>query len=398
MFTNQQMEKYADVLMWGLKTARPKFNKYDSVLIRCELEGKELGELLHRKLVRQGYNVIFRFMMSPVLEKDFYRYSDEKQRKFIAAGEKEFYQALNGNVYIHAPSSLTHLKGIDPARQSQTALARKFLRDFMTRNEEKGKFGWTLCTFPTQELARQAGLSITEYAAQITKACFLNEKNPSGKWAEIYKNSMEIKKWLKSLNIEILRTESKSMDMEIRLGQMRRFLGVSGHNIPSFEIFTSPDWRGARGVYYSNLPSFRGGNYVKGVRLEFKNGRAVKISAKQGENYVRKMLATDRGAAQIGEYSITDRRFSKIDRFMADTLFDENHGGRYGNCHIAVGDSYSDTYSGDIKKLTEKMKKELGFNSSSIHWDLVNIEDKIVKAMLKNGKIITIYEKGQFKY
>ena len=278
------------------------------------------------------------------------------------------------------------------------AIARKCLRDIMTKNEEKGLFGWTLCTYPTEELARNAKLSLKEYSRQIAKACFLNEKNPAKKWAWLYKESMGIKKWLKSLKIDRLLFKSKSMDLKIKVGDMRQFLGVSGHNIPSFEIFTSPDCRYTEGVYFANLPAFRGGNYVEGIRLEFKNGKAVKISAKKGEDYVKKILSTDKGASMVGEISLTDKRFSKIDKFMADTLFDENFGGKNGNCHLAVGSSYFDTYTGNIAKMDKKIKDKLGFNSSSIHWDLINTEDKIVKAVLKSGKTITLYEKGMFKY
>ncbi|HBB67979.1 MAG TPA: aminopeptidase, partial [Elusimicrobia bacterium] len=240
ILSQTQLEKYAEVLLWGLKTARPGFKKYDTVLVRCDLEGRELGEIVNRRLVQAKFNVVFRFMPSPRLERDFYMYSDAKQRKFTAAGDKEFFGAVNGNIYIHAPASLTHLKGIDTKRQSEVAIARKPLRDLMIKNEEKGKFGWTLCTYPTEELARQAKLSVKEYAAQIAKACFLNEPDPAKKWDRIYKDSTAIKKWLKSLNIDTLRTESGSMDLTVKVGEMRRFLGVSGHNIPSFEIFTSP--------------------------------------------------------------------------------------------------------------------------------------------------------------
>jgi len=244
---------------------------------------------------------------------------------------------------------------------------------------------------------KQANLSIDEYSKQIIKACFLDDKDPVRKWKEIYKNSMEIKKWINSLNIDTFRIESASMDLEIKLGDKRRFLGVSGHNIPSFEIFTSPDYRYTKGIYFSNLPSYRSGNYVENIRIEFKNGKAIKVSAKRGEEFVRKILNTDEGACRIGEFSLTDIRFSKINRFMADTLFDENHGGKYGNCHIAVGDSYTETYSADVSKLNEKEKENLGFNNSAIHWDLVNTENKKVTAKLRNGNIITIYENGVFK-
>jgi aminopeptidase len=81
---------------------------------------------------------------------------------------------------------------------------------------------------------------------------------------------------------------------------------------------------------------------------------------------------------------------------MADTLYDENFGGKYGNCHIAVGNGYSDTYGGDLTKLTGNMKKKLGFNNSALHWDLINTQDKLVTAKLKNGRHLTIYEKGKF--
>ena len=399
VLSTAQLEKYADTLIWGLATARSvAFKKYDNILLRCDLEARELGEIVYRKLVQRKFNVTFNFLPSPALDRSFYEFSDDKQRAFLGPWENELYNNRNGSLFIHAPASLTHLKGIDTKRQSQVAIARKPLFRIRDEREQKGKFSWTLCTYPTEELAKQAKLSVKEYAAQIVKACYLNEPDPAKKWGQIYKDTMAIKKWISGLGIDTIRTESKSMDLEVKLGEQRRFLGVSGHNIPSFEIFTSPDWRGTRGRYFANLPAFRGGNYVEDISLEFKEGRAVKISAKKGEEYVKKIMATDKGASQLGEYSLTDRRFSRIDKFMADTLFDENHGGKHGNCHVAIGNSYTDTYTGNVAKLDKAKKTALGYNDSAVHWDLINTEDKKVTATLKTGKKVTIYEKGQFKY
>jgi len=395
---NEMIEKYAEVLIWGLKTANRNLKPYDIILIRCDIEGIKLGEAVYRKLIERKFNVVFRFMSTPDMEKSFFTFADDKQISFIAPGEKEFYSKLNGNIYIHAPSSLTHLKGTDTKKQADFAKARKFLRDIMTDRESKGLFGWTLCSYPTQELAKQAKLSLKSYTDQIIKACFLDEKDPVKKWNEVFKNISEIKKWLDSLNIDEIYIKSKSIDLKIKLGEKRRFLGGSGHNIPSFEIFTSPDARYTEGVYFANLETYRGGNYIKNIRLEFRNGSAVNIEAEQGEEYLVKIMNTDDGSKRIGEFSLTDIRFSRIDKFMADILFDENHGGKYGNCHIAIGSSYKDTYAGDVEKLSKDMEKKLGFNDSAIHWDLINTEDKIVTAKLKGGKIITIYERGMFKY
>lgn len=396
--TDSHLDKYADILAWGLAVSRSKsYKPYDVILLRYENEGLPLVERLFKKLVEKKFHVVTRAMMNPEMEKDFFMHTDIKQRKFIGDWETSFYENLNGNVFVTAPSSLTHLKDVDPKRINELATSRKKLRDILTAREERGLFGWTLCTMPTKELAKRAGLSAAKYTEQIVKACFLDENDPVAKWKQIHAESEEIKGWLNSLPVETLRLESNNCDLTIRLGEKRRYLGVSGHNIPSFEIFTSPDWRGANGRYFANLPSYRAGNYVTGVRLEFTNGSVTASSAAEGEEFLKKMLAMDPGAKRIGEFSLTDKRFSKIDRFMADTLFDENFGGPNGNCHIAVGMSYSDAYKGNPGKLSQKNKNDLGFNDSALHWDLVNTEKKRVSAKLKNGKTITIYDNGMFK-
>jgi aminopeptidase len=188
------------------------------------------------------------------------------------------------------------------------------------------------------------------------------------------------------------------VDLKITTGERRRWKGISGHNIPSFEVFFSPDWRGTEGNYYANLPSFRSGNYVEDLHLTFKKGSVVRMEAKTGGDFARKQIAMDPGASRVGEFSLTDNRFSRINRFMADTLFDENFGGDYGNCHVALGASYTDTFDGNPAEMTKALKKNLGFNDSALHWDLVNTEDKTVTALLNTGKNLIIYEKGRFKY
>ncbi|GBR74420.1 peptidase M29 [Candidatus Termititenax aidoneus] len=393
------LDKYAEVLLWGLTTAhQKKYKPYDTILLRWELPALPLAEKVYAKLVRQKLNVITRAVVSPEMEHSFYQYSDSRQRKFVARGEQELYENLHGNIFISAPDSLTHLKDIDPKKMGETAVARKFLREIAERREERGTYAWTLCTYPTRELAAKARMSLPEYTKQIIKACYLNEKDPVRKWQETLRLATEIKKWLNALPVKTFHIESAHTDLTILYGEKRRFMGVSGHNIPSFELFTSPDWRGTQGRYYANLPSYRGGNYVEGIDLTFSKGSAVKIRAKKGEEYVQKTLRLDKQANKIGEFSLTDKRFSKIDKFMADILFDENFGGASGNCHIAVGAAYSDTYAGNPKNLTKKLKAQLGFNDSALHWDLINTEQKTVTATLQNGKKVLIYEKGMFRY
>ena len=398
MLNQRHLERYADVLIWGLKTARrERFRKGNVILIQYDHAALALAEVLYDKLVAAGMSPVQRMGLTVAMERSFFQRADARQLVFQAPGEKELCAGINGRIFLHAPDSLTHLKGVDPARIGKAIVARKPLRDILETRERQGAYGWTLCTLPTPELASQARTTPELYGAQIVRACYLDRRDPVGEWETIRKSATAIKQWLSSLKVAFLHVESQGCDLRITPGAKRKWAGISGHNIPSFELFLSPDWRGTEGTYTANLPSFRSGNYVEGVRLTFARGTAVHITAERGEAFTVKQLRMDRGAGRIGEFSLTDRRFSRIDRFMADTLFDENFGGKFGNCHIALGSSYADTYAGDPARLTKELKRELGFNDSANHWDLVNTEDKTVTAQLSTGKRIVIYEKGCFR-
>lgn len=399
MLTEKAIDKYSDVLLWALKTARKgAYRKGDIVLVRYNLAAIQMAETLQAKLLDMGMHPLLRLGMTPVMERQFYFKATHDQLIFHPPGEKALYNSLNGSLYLHAPSSLTHLAHVDPKKISKAMIARKVFRDILDRREAKGTFGWSLCLFPTDALSKGAKVSRRAYTSQVLRACYLDKKNPVEEWKRIYKSALSIKKWINSMDIRTLHIESENTDLRITPGRRRKWIGISGHNIPSFEIFLSPDWRGTEGVYYADQPSYRSGNYVDGVRITFKRGAAVKIKAINGGPFVMKTLSTDKGAARVGEFSLTDKRFSRINRFMANTLYDENYGGSYGNCHLALGASYADTYDGDPLRLSKAMKERLGFNDSAIHWDLVNTENKTVTAHLGSGNKVVIYEKGMFKY
>ncbi|HIJ19665.1 MAG TPA: aminopeptidase [Deltaproteobacteria bacterium] len=397
MLTKKQLDKYANVLLWGLKTARTgAFKKGDIVLVQFQFAALELAEAVHGKLLDMGMHPVMRSGLTPVMEHDFYQKANNKQLVFVGSWQEDLYRKIHGRIFLHAPTSLTHLADIDPKRIGKTAVAMKPLRDIMRKREDRGDLGWTLCTFPTEELARQAGLTMKQYTNQIIKACYLDKPDPVAVWKGVFKDAISIKDWLNSMAVDYYRVESENIDLKITPGDKRKWIGISGHNIPSFELFISPDWRGTEGKYVANQPSFRSGNYVENVRLFFKKGVAVEVEAEKGNEFTKKQLIMDKGARQVGEFSLTDKRFSKINQFMANTLFDENYGGRYGNCHLAVGMSYTDTYDGDTSELTEEMKAQLGFNDSALHWDLVNTEKKMVTAHLATGENVVIYENGMF--
>lgn len=399
MLNKTHLKRYADVLLWGLKTARSqRYKRGDIILVRYHVPALEMAELLQARLLEAGMHPVMRLSPTPAMEYNFFSLSSNRQLAFETPGEKRLYRNLNGSIFLHAPDSITHLSKVDAKKIGRRALALKPYRDLMDQRDAQGLFGWTLCMLPTPELAKHADLSMQAYTDQIVKACWLHRRDPVSQWKEIYERALSVKKWLTQMSVDHYHIESENIDLVVTPGEHRRWIGISGHNIPSFELFISPDWRGTRGVFYANLPSYRSGNLVDGVRLEFKQGKAIGIKADRGQSFARQQLGIDRGANRLGEFSLTDKRFSKINHFMANTLFDENFGGPNGNCHIALGSSYADTFAGRPKELTAQRKKTLGFNDSALHWDLVNTEKKRVVAHLKTGRRIAIYENGRFKY
>ncbi len=398
MLKDQYLDRYAEVLLWGLNIARRgRRKKSDIILVRYDLPALPLAERLYEKLLLAGRHPVQRLMQTSNMEKRFYEMANTRQLKFITPGEKEFYHRLNGSIVLLAPASITHLSHIDPSTIGVSLKARKPLRDLLDRREETGAFSWTLALYPTPALAEHAGMTLSQYSQQVINACFINRRDPLAQWQKVYKNAQKIKKWLNSLHIQSLHVESENLDLKITPGERRRWIGISGHNIPSFEIFLSPDWRGTRGTYFADQPTYRSGNLVEKIRLEFDKGRVVSADADKGADFMMKQIQMDRGSDKVGEFSLTDRRFSKISKFMANTLYDENFGGKFGNCHIALGSAYSDTYAGDASDLTKSAKKQLGFNDSALHWDIVNTEKKCVTARISNGRKTVIYDNGEFK-
>ena len=332
MFDQTTLDKYARVLLWGLAVSRKeKMTPGAPVLLRYDPAAQPLAEAVYRAILEEGYNPVPRATLSSVMEADLYRLARFNQLRFVPPGEEELMRGIAGGIYLLAPDSLTHLCHVDPQDIAARQLALRPLRDILDRQEELGRFGWTLALYPTATLAAHAGQSPQDYASAIADACLLGFSEPDKEWRRIWREVQEIKAWLTGLRIESLHVESAGVDLTVGLGAQRRWLGVTGHNIPSFEIYTSPDNHAVQGVFYADQPSFRSGNIVQGVRLEFKQGVAVSLTAEQGEGFAQRQIAMDAGARRVGEFSLTDKRFSRISRFMAHTLFDENFGGDLGN-------------------------------------------------------------------
>lgn len=395
------LKKYAQVMVhYGLNNGNG-INKGETVFLVGQECSKDLYMAIAKEIYAAGGNIINSYLPNNIRENSLTRFllehgSDEQVSFFAKPYWQGVVDASDHILFIIADPDIHALEGLPSSKISMMNSARAPYMAMREKKEQAGKLSWTLCLYGTQSMADEAGLSLEEYWEQIIDACYLREDDPVTKWKQIQNEVDGIKQKLDALEIEKLHIKGDDADLEIKLGSNRVWLGGTGRNVPSFEIFTSPDWRGTNGHIRFNQPLYYSGKRIAGVSLQFKNGVVVASSATENEDALKEMIAQE-NADKVGEFSLTDKRHSRITKFMATTLFDENAGGAYGNTHIALGNAYKDAYPGDISAITEEQWKEMGYNSCpKVHTDIVSTTDRIVTATLKDNSERVIYKDGQF--
>jgi len=389
------LRKYADLLVrYALNNGegvRPK----QVVQLNIPDRAKPLYRELLRSVLEAGAYPKLQLIPTGT-EKVFFEYASKDQLVFFPETFKRAEADLiDHQVSIIADTDPKELQDIEPERLFAALDARRKFRDWLFKKEQQGKFTWTLALYGTEETAKEAGMSPEEYWKEIIHACYLDAGDPIAEWKRIAIEQERLKAALDALEIESLHTEGQRVDLHVKLGKHRRWMGGSYRNIPSYEIFISPDWRGTQGEVTFDQPVYRYGNILRGIMLEFRDGIVIRAEAKEGQKVLEGMLARKNGD-KVGEYSLTDRRFSRISRFMATTLYDENIGGAYGNTHIALGRAYKDSYTGDPGKPTKDQWDAWGYNDSPEHTDIVSTEDRTVTATLPGGRKKVIFKDGMF--
>lgn len=394
------LQRYADVLVnFALGNGRG-IKPGEVVYVVAYEYAKPLYAEILREITRAGGNTISHYLPNEDrifnATRDFFVNAKEHQINFFPSKYlKGLIDEIDHYLFIISDTDMEALKGIRPEKIMARSESMKPFWEWRDEKEKKGKFTWTIALYGTKAMAQEAGLNEKQYWEQIIRACFLQEKNPISKWRQTEKRITLFKNRLNRLKAEKLHVFGPDADLWITLGKKRKWDGGGGMNIPSFEVFTSPDWRKTQGWIRFNNPLYTKGNLVSGIELIFENGRVVGVRAKKNEGFLKEMIKSP-GGDKLGEFSMTDKSLSKITRFMAETMYDENVGGPYGNIHLALGKSFHGCYLGKSGKVSKSSWRKLGFNDSVIHEDLVLTKPVTVVAHLKNGREKIVFKNGSF--
>jgi len=238
----------------------------------------------------------------------------------------------------------------------------------------------------------------------IFKVCRIDTPDPVAAWKEHTEKLVKYKEYLDSKHYTALHYTAPGTDLTVGLpekhvwaGAQESFKnGITGTpNIPTEEVFTAPHRDKVDGHVKATLPLNLMGTLIEDFTITFENGRAVKVTAKKGEDDIRKLIETDENASRIGEVALVPNS-SPINQsriLFYNTLFDEN-----ASCHIALGNAYRTSIQGG-EDMTDEEFAAAGGNKSLIHTDfMVGSAEMDIDGITADGTREPIMRQGEWAF
>lgn len=320
----------------------------DKVAIHSSFLGKPLLLETVRSTIRAGGHPLIIWhdgQTQEILMKE----GNDEQLTYVPEPMEIIYKKYDCQINIEAPANSRTMSGVDPERQRLAYSAFKEINEIYTQRSASGEFRWVIAQYPTDSGAQDADMSLCDFEDFIYGACFVDVNDPISEWERFSEFQQTLVNWL--IGKEHVQLKGPHVDLSLSIKD-RRFINSDGHkNMPSGEIFTSPQEDSVNGWVRFTYPAIHAGREVGGIELRFEDGRVVKATAEKNEQFLKSMLAVDDGASYLGEFAIGTNH--GIQRFTKSILFDEKIG---GTIHLALGNSFPEAN---------------GENRSSLHWDMI---------------------------
>ena len=301
------------------------------------------------------------------------------------------------------------LRGIDPAKPAAAMLARnhdcRSFRDGM----DFGRNVWCIAGAPVKAWARKVfpGMGETEALyrlwAAILSVARADGDDPKEAWETHNATFVKNKGFLNESAFDALRYRSSNgTDLVVGLNEGHLWEGGASRttggttffpNMPTEEVFTSPDRMRADGIVYSVLPLVHGGQVVRDFWIRFEGGKVTDFDAIQGKDVLRHIIETDENSCRLGEVALISKNtpIRQSGLLFYDTLYDEN-----ASCHLALGTGFPECLRGGLDMTPEELVAH-GVNHSHAHVDfMVGADDLCVWGVSADGTQTEVFVDGQW--
>ena len=230
-------------------------------------------------------------------------------------------------------------------------------------------------------------------------------EDPIADWEEHNRDLKARSKYLNDLHLRELRYHSANgTDFKVGLiptaefhaGRDKTMQGVVyDPNMPTEEVFTSPDRRTAEGIVYATKPLSYQGQLIENFSVRFEKGRAVEVKAEKGQDVLEQIISMDEGCHYLGECALVPKEspIHQSGLLFYNTLFDEN-----AACHLALGFGFDECVKG-FENMTKEELYEIGVNDAGNHTDfMIGSDDLSIDGVDEHGNVHPIFRNGTWAF
>lgn len=387
--------------------------KGQEVCITSELDQPEFVKILVEECYRAGAGKVIVDWCYQPLTKLNVRWQKEKVLSKVEVWEKARLQhkvdVLPALIYLESEDP-DGLKGVNMNKLVKAQQAkRKVSKPY--RDQMDNKYQWCIAAVPGAEWAKKVFPNERKSKAieKLWEAILYTSRatgDPIANWEEHNRDLSERCKFLNSLGIETLEYKSSNgTDFKVGMIETAKFLGGSektlgtnvefNANIPSEEIFITPQKGKAEGIVYSSKPLSYQGQMIENFSVRFEKGKAVEVKAEKNEELLKSIIEMDENSAYLGEVALVpyDSPIRNSGILFYNTLFDEN-----AACHLAFGEGFTNCLE-DYDSLTLEECRNRGINDSLIHVDfMIGTEDLNITAVTRKGERVEIFKNGNWAF
>ena len=390
---DERLERYAELVVRVGANMQPG----QEVYLFTNVEHRDLARALTRQAYRAGaayVNVLYNDMH---VRRAMIELGPDEALTYAPGWLKTFVGSCSGNAMIATtgdaePELLADLDGDRVGR----AVPHEIVEIRMQQLSENS-VNWCGVGAPNEGWATQVfGEPDVERLWELVAFCMrLDEPDPVAAWQEHLARLEERSKALNALHPDALHYRGPGTDLTVGLLPNARWLSGASDtaagvryvaNMPTEEVFTSPDARRTEGTIRATLPLPLSGQIVRGLELTFEQGRAVRVEAETGADLVRSHFATIENSDRLGEVALVTResRVGQSGTLFYDVLYDEN-----ATCHVAYGMGFPFLFEGEPDE---------GLNVANMHIDfMVGGPELEVDAVLADGKAVPLIRSEEWQ-
>ena len=364
---------------------------------------EELTREIARAAYEHGARWVDVWVFDTRVKRERLLHADESTLDFVPAWLIDRLEWLSdehaARITLNGPADPDALSGVDPARAGRDLLPYlPNVGDVVNRSTTN----WCIAPAPTRGWAKLVYPDVDPDEAYdrlweaIAHICRLDEPDPAEAWLERARRLQSVAALLTEHRFDAIRLHGPGTDLTVGLlpssawhaADLTTVEGLRHFpNLPSEEMFTTPDPMRADGHVTATRPLEVYGAMIEGIRVEFEAGRAVKIDADRGAEALRAIAAKDDAASRLGELALVDGegRIGPLDTTFFETLLDEN-----AASHIALGNGYA--------HVVESPEDKARINKSSIHVDfMIGSPDLDVDGVTAGGDIVPLLRGGSWQ-